>query len=287
MTKKELTELVKTACHNIRLFDIEEGLEENLFVLQECVVAKSLDPLHDFLEGFGADCTPYYLEVEKYLKAQGQSNEEVENFIGEHGDDLYNVFHELDESKVVKQILKKTKIPVRIVVFTNHDCFEPEIYEAPFGYEDYLKDMIDLMRVNPKDFAKYVDVDTAFPNSPNRSPVVEPKALANEIYNNMNYSLLTILGTMDGSDFEAFINRLKNKATVKIHEGCSVGLFDHSNGGGTMFDAKVIKDFSLKLGQYGKTKYDYIGFIIDEKGIYGYSTKEVYGNHQNSNGKIS
>lgn len=93
----------------------------------------------------------------------------------------------------------------------------------------------------------------------------------NEFENlNSDACMLTILLKMNLSDF---FNIYDNEKTVTINKNTTLGLYDATCGGGSMFDIELEKNFSFKI------KKDYFSeFNFSEKLInYGYDIQEVYG----------
>ena len=186
----------------------------------------------------------------------------------------------------LSSLMRNITPSLRIIMFTNYDCL-PSHYMHDYGngytYDDYLKDIIDLFNLNPALVKKEMlahnwDVKGSWPNKKNRNgkEYVKYSDFIIELENNLGCSLINFFGTTDLDDF---LNN-QNIKEITITKGSYAGLLDHSQGGGSVWEMKILRDLTIKLDvpyTKDKCKYNTFELVTDEDNGYGYGANEIAG----------
>lgn len=179
-------------------------------------------------------------------------------------------------------------VNVRIEMLSNYDCINSHHFETygGGGYEyvdSYFGDMVDALNLNPKkvkQILKEKEVNTfgRWRDKPSRNgnELVSYDEFWQELENSIcGANLLTFMATIDLNKY------LENRDEIKevtIPKGNFCGLYSSMQGGGSVLEMELQRDFTVKL----ETK-DYFGYrmVLDNDDC-GYSIHEVYGMHQSA-----
>jgi hypothetical protein len=185
----------------------------------------------------------------------------------------------------LKQLCRNTPdLNVRIEMFSNYDCINSHWLESDGGYTadgSYFGDAIRQLGLDPSRVKgmlrhKGVKVYGNWRSRKDHKRIVEYGArLFEEIENrSCGANLLTFTGTLDV--YTALTTNWKKKPRVTIPKGNYCGFFSNFQGGGSMMDLPLIRDFTVRLNHaYDKSGYLKYGLSIDNKDRYGIDA--VYG----------
>lgn len=182
-------------------------------------------------------------------------------------------------------------INVRVEMLSNYDCINSHHFETYGGggyeYQDsYFGDMVDALNLNPKKvkqmlIEKGIETFGSWRNKPYRDgkEYVSYEDFWQELENSCcGANLLTFMGTIDLTDY---LNRDKEVVKVTVPKGNFCGLYSSFQGGGSVLEMELKKDFTVKLD----TK-NYFGYRMElDENSFGYSISDVYGMSQSGWGK--
>lgn len=183
----------------------------------------------------------------------------------------------------LNDLIKRTKVRVRVTLHSNYDCINSHWFEGQGGYEykeSYFGAMVDFLKLNPAKVKrmlveKGVTVLGAWPNYKAR----DGKELVDyeDFYVEMENSCcpannLILLGEISLSDFVD----VETPTKLFAPKGSYLGIYSSSQGGGSVLEMKLKEDTVFKLGKIGKTEYDSFEIVADTKEN-GYTTDQVYG----------
>lgn len=189
--------------------------------------------------------------------------------VDENYQQLFNNSNNSDNSKLTYSL------------YSNYDCMNSWFFESQgtFGYETYIGDILKVLRINPKEFALFLESEgydvfvDQFPNIENLEPIVEIPDLYHELLNNScPASLLTFIVKIDDL-WEYYINSINdnNKNTkINTNDVLYCGIFSSINGGGSIMDLKLKPNKIIETIE--NDEYSSI-----ELNMNGYSYDEVYG----------
>lgn len=175
--------------------------------------------------------------------------------------------------------------PVRLSAYSNFEGIQSaySIWQSGFEYSDGLKQIIDILKINPAALKKALlekgyKTLGAFPNLKARdTQAYIPLAdFINELENiTTDCNLLTLVGLADIRDF--YTDEKQKNKIVTFPKGNSLGLFDGACGGGSLIECTLLRDFTVDISKlHGPTKYDSWSLSIDSQES-GYSIDETYG----------
>lgn len=268
--------------------DYRDSLDEHTELIQKCIDNKNCDALYEAIDEWYLDSSFDYYDKElitdicnKFEVDEDEAEEIFEEFRDEIRDHYYNV----DDSNVLKDLVRNSRpINVRIPLYSNYDCINSHYFEGGYAYfESYFGDMVDVLNLNPSKVKKILlenDVKCygTFPNYKHREgkELVSYSDFWQELNNSIcGANLLVFVGKVDIQDLIDNNFELKE---VTIPKGNSCGLFSDSQGGGSVIEMELQKDFTVKLDVPRKknlTKYDSFSLLIDKTN--SYSINQVYG----------
>lgn len=290
LTFEDLKELLPTRT-SLYYVDYRDSLDEHTKIIQKCIDEKSADLLYEAIDEWYSESPFYafeYLDKElisdicnKFEIEEDEAEEILEEFRDEIRDHYYNV----DDSNVLKDLVRNSdSIQVRVPLYSNYDCINSHYFEGGYSYkESYFGDMVDVLNLNPAKVKKMllendVEVYGAFPNYKHREgkELVSYEKFWQELENSScGANLLVFVGKVDIQDLIDNNFELKE---ITVPKGNKCGLFSDFQGGGSVIEMELLRDFKIKLDVPRKknlTKYDSFSLLIDETN--GYSINEVYG----------
>ena len=275
--------------------DYRDSLDEHTELIQLCIEKKCVDPLYEAIDEWYQDSPIYafdYLDkelVSDICKKFDIEDDEAEEIIDEFRDYINDHYYNVDDSTVLKDLCRNTSsLPIRLTMYSNHDCINSHWFETSgdggYTYKDsYFGDMVDVLNLNPAKVKKMLlshEVN-AFGNFPNLKyrdgkEFVSYESFWQELQNSCcGANLLTFVGLVD---VEMLIENNFELKEVTIPKGNNCGLYSSMQGGGSVIEMELLRDFKVKLNipRKNKTKWDTFGIDLDENGS-GYSIDNAYG----------
>lgn len=264
----------------------DNNLENSVEVLSECVKQKSTEPLSNHIHNWFLDCEEdEVVTIIDGLKSDceklGYSEDDVEEFFDANDDAIRCEIFNRDDSSVLDNVIANTKsLPVRIELHSNYDCINSHYFEGVYSYSNsYFGNMVDALCLNPikvkEEFQNYnIKCDGEFPNLAERNglEVVTYLDFAREISNSVSpANLLTFTAKVDISQLQEHNFSVK---TITIPKGNYSGLYSPSQGGGSLMEMELLRDFTIQLEA---DKYDYYAIKFDGDTERGHSMEDVYG----------
>jgi len=214
--------------------------------------------------------------------------DEAEEIMEEFEDEISNYYYSVDDSDVLTDLCRNTwSLPVRVTLNSNYDCINSHWYNTSNGggYEyknSYFGDMVDVLNLNPAKVKKMLNAKGyntfgAYPNLKYRNgkEYVKYDEFFVELENSIcGANNLVFVGLLD---VESLVKNNFELTEVTIPKGNYCGLFSSFQGGGSVIEMELQRDFKVKLNKPRprKTDYDYFSLEIDETN--GYSIDSVYG----------
>jgi hypothetical protein len=275
--------------------DYNDDLDGRPEVFRKCIEERSADHLHQFFNEWYDDqeyeaVREAMENIKSALEEKGYETERIETFFGEHEDEIREEIYSRGDSDGVDKLLRNTRdIPVRVELYSNHDCINSHWLESQGGFsyeESYFGDMVDALRLNPRKVKQILvahgeKVCGRFPDrrSRNGKEYVSYEQFYGEMVNSTcGANLLTFMATVNPTVlYESGFNFSK----LTIPKGNECGLFSSTYGGGSILEMKLLHDVTIDLE---RKDYPCYGFDFDAAGG-GYSIKEVYGTDDSSFGK--
>ena len=269
--------------------DYNDSLDEHTNLIQKCIDNKNADALYEAIDDWYIDCanTEYYDEdlVSDICGKFEIEEEQAKEIIEEYRDEINDHYYDVDDSNVLKDLARNSSsIKVRIPIYSNYDCINSHYFEGGYAYkESYFGDMVDVLNLNPAKVKKMllendVKVYGSFPNYKHREgkELVSYADFWQELENSScGANLLVFVGLLD---IQTLIDNNFELKEVTVPKGNKCGIFSAFQGGGSVLDMKLLRDFTVKLDVPRKknlTKYDSFSLLIDKTN--GYSINEVYG----------
>jgi len=232
----------------------------------------------------------YDLEIEYITNILNELSEEIESEIGEF--DAKELATELRDEVLdylnvdmnVKQLIRNTgTVSVRVVMKSNYDCINSHYFETSGGSggysykESYFGAMVDILNLNPAKvkqllLEKNLKAIGSFPNLKYRDgkEYVSYAEFWQELENNScGAGELVFVGKVGLEDFVDGI-----PTTLVIPKGNNCGIFSSYQGGGSVIEMELLRDFKVKLDKTRKTIYDKFELVHDTG---KYSIDNVYG----------
>lgn len=198
--------------------------------------------------------------------------------------EILEIIEDRDTSKPYEEMLGRSKVYGRAMLYSNYDCF-PRNYDMgnTYYYDDYLKDMIDVLCLNPAKVKqmfnkKGINTTGKWPDKYRRNgkEAVRYEDFADEILNQCCCGLLTFMGLMPLTDL--YKNKFKEYKTIIVPKGNNCGMFNSWDGGGSLMEIELLRDLSIPVEFPRKTQYDRCELCVDEPRCgNGYCINEVYG----------
>lgn len=172
-------------------------------------------------------------------------------------------------------------INVRLEMLSNYDRINSHYFETCRGYKyekSYFGDMVDVLNLNPKKVKamlteKGIKTFGKWRNKAHRDgkEYVSYEDFWQELENSCcGVNLLTFMGTISLTDF---LKGRSEATQVTIPKGNYCGLYSSFQGGGSVLEMQLKRDFTAKL----EIK-NHLGFrIIADDSDSEYSIREVYG----------
>jgi hypothetical protein len=271
--------------------DYSSNLDEHTELIQKCIDNKNTDALYEAIDEWYSESPFYEFEsLDKELTSDICSKFEIEEdeakeVIAEHFDGIRDHYYNVDDSTVLKDLVRNSSsIAVRIPLYSNFDCINSHYFEGGYAYkESYFGAMVDVLNLNPAKVKKLlvendVKVYGSFPNYKHREgkELVSYADFWQELENSScGANLLVFIAKVNIQDLIDNNFELKE---ITIPKGNRCGLFSDFQGGGSVLEMELQRDFKVKLDVPRKknlTKYDSFSLLIDETN--GYSINEVYG----------
>lgn len=252
---------------------IQKIVEGNAHEVYEEIMEMNLDHI----------CT---IEDERLKEAFNEVNKDEDLNYDDVRDELKdNLLDYLYVDINLEELIDRTNpINVRIEMLSNYDCINSHYFEGSYSYEkSYFGDMVDTLNLNPKIVkgmleSNGIECEGNWEDIPSRNGngYVSYKDFLQEIENSScGANLLTFMGTINLSDY---IDRKESIKKVTVPKGNFCGLFSSYQGGGSVLEMELKRDFTVKLG----TK-DYYGYKMEiDNSSGGYSMQEVYGLSQSA-----
>lgn len=288
-TFEEIAHLLPTTT-DLYYIDRNESLDPYLSDIDTCLTKGSSETLDEsvndmLLNSVEYSFTPLNEELASAICEEfGVDEEEAEAIIEEHRDRIEEHYYDVDKSTPVKDLTdNSSKLKIRVPLFSNYDCINSHWFEGAYSYkETYFGDMIDVLNLNPQKVKKAllekgIECVGAFPSYKYREgkEYVSYEDFIEEVQNSScGANLLTFTGLVDVRDLMKNDFKLNE---VIIPKGNYCGIFSEMQGGGSLMEMELLRDFKVKIGspRPRKTQYDTLGFRLDETN--GYSIDAVYG----------
>ncbi len=256
--------------------------------INDCIFNKSADELFDQIDYTYDEAGAYRKdeiieELKTKCREQGYSDAEVEEVFEEYTIELRDKISERagDGESLTTTLLRNTdEQEVRIEMHSNYDCINSHHFEGSYSYqESYFGDMVDALYLNPaKVKSEFESVgivcDGDFPDKAERNgnEYVSYQSFATEISNSVSSAnLLTFIGKIN---IEELYNIGFSVGQVTIPKGNRCGLYSPSQGGGSIMEMELLRDFKVSLK--GSSDFDFYYLTIDD-GSNGYALNDVYG----------
>lgn len=240
--------------------DIWERNMDYIYTLEIEFIQECLETISDEIEEeSGCDCIDY-------KQLAGQLRNDLLDYVSVGFD--------------IKGLLRGSE-NLRFTMYSNYDCMNSFWFESQGGlsYEDsYLGAVIDMLELNPLKVKELLEekgytVYGEWPDLSTRDPYISPSDFFVELENQCCPAVnLVLLAQVNQHDL------LKNgkKGKVIIPKGNPVGFYSTWQGGGSPFDAKLLRDFEIDLDGHGETKYDHWSMDVDDPSN-TYHIKRCYG----------
>jgi len=297
--RKEIDmELVKSLMddkYSLVHVDYNDSLDGHPEVFRKCLQDKSADHLYEAFDGWYSDAERQAVdeameEIKTRLVDAGYKRWQAEKFFDENEEAIREEIYSRGDCDGVEKLLRNTRgIPVRVEMYSNHDCINSHWFEGQggFSYEgSYWGDMIDALNLNPKRVKRMLvesgeTVCGRFPDrrSRNGKELVSYEHFFQEhINSSAPANLLTFMATLDPTElYESGFNLSK----ITIPAGNECGLYSSACGGGSVLEMELLHDLTIDLT---RTEYPKYGLEI-EGGGRGYSIKQTYGVSSSDYGK--
>lgn len=290
ITFEEIKDLLPTRT-SLYYVDYNDSLDNHTKLIQECIDDKNCDALYEATNEWYEEQPFYTFEsldnelISDICNRFEIEEEEAEEIFEEFRDEIRDRYYDVDDSDVLKDLVRNSNsINIRIPLYSNYDCINSHYFENGYTYkESYFGDMVDVLNLNPAKVKKMLlenDVKCygSFPNYKNRDgkEYVSYADFWQELQNSScGANLLVFVGKVD---IQTLIDNNFELKEVTIPRGNNCGLFSDFQGGGSVIEMELQKDFTIKLDvprKKGLTKYDSFSLLIDEAN--GYSINSVYG----------
>lgn len=290
ITFEEIKDLLPTRT-SLYYVDYNDSLDNHTKLIQECIDDKNCDALYEATNEWYEEQPFYAFEsldnelISDICNRFEIEEEEAEEIFEEFRDEIRDHYYDVDDSDVLKDLVRNSNsINIRIPLYSNYDCINSHYFENGYTYkESYFGDMVDVLNLNPAKVKKMLlenDVKCygSFPNYKNRDgkEYVSYADFWQELQNSScGANLLVFVGKVD---IQTLIDNNFELKEVTIPRGNNCGLFSDFQGGGSVIEMELQKDFTIKLDvprKKGLTKYDSFSLLIDEAN--GYSINSVYG----------
>lgn len=223
--------------------------------------------------------------------------EELEIYFEENMIEIEDLFKDRDESSVMDDLIRNTvTIPVVIKLMSNYDCIGSAYGE---GYQyategEYFADAITALGLNPRNLKKVMkDNELTLKGSCNERKnkgYITEEDFVSELQNiSCGACLLTFTARLNLKDLVKFNNREEIKSII-IPKGNFIGFYSSFQGGGSTFDANLLKDIELIKKDKEATKFmlkgahstsdqdeKYFYFSIEVDTSRKYNIKDTYG----------
>lgn len=284
--KGKVTEFFPT---NVQLvyIDYRDDLDDWHETFQECIEQGNSTPLVEKVNEIDFDTSYAVNEVVKDVTSdllrfyELDEKDDLEAMLADVvlDDEIRNLCYENDNSDPLKGLLNNTSdITVRLEMTSNYDCINSHWFERGYSYvESYFGDMVDALNLNPALVKKVmvehgIDVSGRFPNKSNRNgkEYISYESFIQELLNSCSgANLLTFVGTMNAMDFYEY-----NARKITFPKGNNCGLFSSWNGGGSMIEMELLRNFTVDISQSSKNGR---GFRLKVDKADNYSMDSVYG----------
>lgn len=280
ITKKYLPEYVI-------LYPVDQYSKIPASIIRDCLAMENQEPLDERLLDLWDFPTEFYMKEIKHRMYYDQ----LKNVFDEDEDEIRDWLYEHDESEPLGTMARQTRIRSRILLYSNHDFFIPEVfvtefiphYEHQYRYKDALKEAIDLLAINPAAFKKE-DRDGLcrgnWPDIPHRNnPVVSPEEFYDCCVNSNGCMNWGFFGVSEGS----FLLETGFKLTdnLVIPKGTNCKWFGLTHGNGSLSECETLRDVTigeLRKNLDSKSEYTKLRWEVDQKDgcSNGYSSEEIY-----------
>lgn len=268
--------------------DYRDNLDNSLDTIRKCLKEGSSESLWEKVDEWYSDAEwEAVRDIISKLKDEcvcfhDLDEEAVEQFFGEHEDEIREEIYSRNDSDVITELIRHTDdIPVRVEMLSDYDCINSHWYEGgSYRYEgSYFGDMVDALNLNPARVKKLLTdhgykTYGRFPNrkSRNSKEQVSYEQFYQELINSCcGANLLTYIGRVSLKDL---YNTGFSLEEVTIPKGNCCGIFSSIFGGGSLLGMELKQDVRLKLGFSGRHGFR---FQLDNETEYAYSIKCVYG----------
>ena len=230
------------------------------------------------------------LEIDHLKEALSWFETELQEELGVEEIDLEEIARELKDDLLdyvsvdydLKDLLKGD-VNIRFEMLSNYDCINSAWFEQQSGYsypDSYFADTIKMLGLSPAKVKKTlndhgVETHGKWPSRKDDKRLIDYDDFWVEEENRSwcPASLLTIVATVN--QYDLLTNGLKGK--ILIPKGNYVGFYSSWQGGGSMIEAPLLRDYVIDLDK----KYDKSGYLqwrmeLDVRGN-GYTIDEVYG----------
>lgn len=266
--------------YNLYYVDYNDSFDDNTSRLNDII--KGSDEAFDILNDLVFDNYDTYIiirdiknELKQNLLNNNFDENDIEDFFEENELEINDEIFNRDNSTPIRDLLKNTNdLTLRVYWNSNYDCINSFYYESQSGlyYSDYLKQVMQLLKINPKEFKDKMikkgysySIQGKFPNIKYKTQYVDIDCFIEEFENLVcGASLLTFVAKLNPIDvLKGKINKLV------IPKGNTIGFFSSDNGGGSMFECPLINDFEINLNKiYWKSKYNKFNLCLDKSDKY-------------------
>ena len=209
-------------------------------------------------------------------------------------DIIRDTIYDRNDSDPTTDILKNTKVNVRIELCSNYDIMpSAHMYsQTGYQYEDIFKQIVDALNLNPRKLQKLMQADWLDTGPKLNWPIKKQRdwmefVKYEDFISELNESVgtcnhLTFMATLDCVDLRELEH--EEQIAITIPAGNTCGLFDDSTWSWSMMECTLLRDFSVILKQPLDSVHDYYELYIDHSDRwYGidevyWMTQEVWGN---------
>jgi len=266
----------------------------------DSIIGGNLDKFYEDMVDVTVDIT-VDLEIEAIEEALEEHKDEVDAWIGEDINmkdlamelrDEYSLYDYIMIDEDWDQLFRNTgDVNCRVSMWSNYEGLQSDYMETQgkgydYANDDYFMHMVNILNLNPAKVEAELNrrnINNAddFPNIPERDgkEFVKYDEFATELENNTTLSQLTFVGKVDLNDvFKKAKTEENPLARFTIPKGNYCGLFGSGQGGGSIMEMELLKDFPIDTTKpyfEGGTKYDEFSIMYDKTN--SYSIQSVYG----------
>ena len=262
--------------------DYNDHFEQSPDEIQKCIENKSPDHLDENNDWRYDNQHEWANQVIEDLELNEAEQEWIDD--PDNRSEVMDAIHDRDSSSPIQDMLDRTDLPARLMLFSNYDVMNSNYYITQswwYEYDDIFKQIVDALNLNPfkllQHIWEYILDWSEWPNIPDRdgNEYVSYEDFVSELNESIgtcnNLTFLWMLNAWDISykdEWEYY--------TVTIPKWNSCGLFDHCTGSWSMLDCTLLRDFTVTLDKWLESEYDFYKLIVDDSDV-GYGINQTYG----------